>query len=256
MPKKRNDRYVLFRIINNNVVTSLDENNAEIVLMGKGISFHKKIGDYIDAESIEKIFVLKGQEKKRYLEVIEQISPQYFDMAMEILEMAEKQLQVKANPIGYVMLADHISSAVDRMNEHIILKNEMLNEIKHFHPAEYEIGKMALKQIKDAYDISLPIDEAGFIAYHIINLSEGGGVKQDDKRMKLVKKVLEIIENYFNIRMNQDSIYYERFITHLKYFGARVFSQDTNKMGNNDDFLYRMMKIQYPEITKVKRRGI
>lgn len=251
MSKNERNRYIIFRIINNNVVTSLDEQEAEIVLMGKGISYHKTIGDYVDREEIEKIFVLKGKEKNRYLDVIEHIPSQFFDIAMELLEMAEKDLHVKASPIAFVMLADHIASAVERLSERIVLKNEMLSEIKHFYPGEYAFGKNALRYIEEKYGYALPLDEAGFLAFHIINLSEGNMKRKSDERMKLINKVIEIVETYFNLKLDPDSIYYERFLTHLKYFSSRVFTkQKEPEETKKDDFVYRMMKVQYPQTEK------
>lgn len=42
------------RVINNNVVAAVNEQNQELVLMGSGIGFQKKIGDEIDLAKVEK----------------------------------------------------------------------------------------------------------------------------------------------------------------------------------------------------------
>jgi len=250
MPKK-NNRYLISRIINNNVITSVDKENSEIVLMGKGISFKKKVGDYIENNVVEKVFVLKGNDKNRYLDSIEHISSQYFDIAIEILDSAAEELSISINPIGYIMLADHISYAIERANQKIYLKNELLNEIRHLHPKEFAIGKRALVIIKDKFNIALPIDEAGFIAYHILNQIDSTDNKDTEQKDILINKIIEIIENYFESKLDLESIYYERFLIHLKYFTARVFSDDIAKTNEQkDDFIYRMMRIQYPETVK------
>lgn len=38
---------IINKVINNNVLSTHDENNREIVLMGKGIGFQKKVGDEV-----------------------------------------------------------------------------------------------------------------------------------------------------------------------------------------------------------------
>ena len=38
---------IINKVINNNVLSTHDENNREIVLMGKGIGFQKKVGEHI-----------------------------------------------------------------------------------------------------------------------------------------------------------------------------------------------------------------
>lgn len=248
MRKNKADKYIIFRIINNNVVSSLDGQESEIVLMGKGISFQKKVGDYVDTNKIEKIFELKGKERSRYLDIVENIPSDILDLSMEFLDQARKECDIKVTSISYIMLADHIVSAIERAKDHIPLKNEMLTEIKRFYPNEFELGKKAIAMIESNYGVALPIDEAGFIAFHIINLSEGSFQHKNDERLKLVNKILEIVESYFDKKLDKDSYYYERFLTHLNFFSTRVFSSQNEEQ--KDDFLYRLMKIQYPEITK------
>ncbi len=47
------------KIFNNNAVMAKDNNNREIVLIGCGLAFKKKVGDEIDEALIEKTFTLK-----------------------------------------------------------------------------------------------------------------------------------------------------------------------------------------------------
>ena len=39
---------IIQKVINNNVVSTFDMNNHEVILMGKGIGFRKKAGDELD----------------------------------------------------------------------------------------------------------------------------------------------------------------------------------------------------------------
>ena len=48
------------KIINNNIVSSADQNGRELIVMGRGIGFGKKPGQKIDEESVEKIFRITG----------------------------------------------------------------------------------------------------------------------------------------------------------------------------------------------------
>ena len=40
---------------------------------------------------------------------------------------------------------------------------------------------------------------------------------------ELINTVLQIVRIHFKIDLNEESISYERFLTHLKFFAARVF---------------------------------
>ena len=48
----------IIKIVNNNIVTSLDEQNREIIVMGRGLGFGRKPGMPIEDEKVEKVFRL------------------------------------------------------------------------------------------------------------------------------------------------------------------------------------------------------
>ena len=61
----------MYRIIhpmNNNVALAKHENGEEVVLIGSGIAFNKKKGDIVLESKIEKIFRLRTEESKHYLQ--------------------------------------------------------------------------------------------------------------------------------------------------------------------------------------------
>ncbi len=64
----------VLNVINNNVVSSLDEKNREIVVMGKGIGFHKKPGEKIADTQVEKVFRLPDETHDRFMKLVQDIS--------------------------------------------------------------------------------------------------------------------------------------------------------------------------------------
>lgn len=59
---------------------------------------------------------------------------------------------------------------------------------------------------------------------HIISAELGNGSDVDfNKITELINAVLQIVRIYFKIEFDEKSISYERFLTHLKFFAARVF---------------------------------
>ena len=60
----------VLNVINNNVVSSLDEKNREIVVMGKGIGFHKKPGEEIADAQVEKVFSLPYETHDRFMKLV------------------------------------------------------------------------------------------------------------------------------------------------------------------------------------------
>ena len=47
---------IVDRVINNNIVSTIDDEGAELILMGRGLGFGTKSGNDIDESKVEKIF--------------------------------------------------------------------------------------------------------------------------------------------------------------------------------------------------------
>ncbi len=145
----------------------------------------------------------------------------------------------------YLTLCDHISFALERYRQGIVIKNALLNEIKRFYQSEYQIGLAALKIIEKHTAIILPSDEAGFIALHIVNASfDSIGILQTQEMMSVIQNVMNIVKYHFQIELDEESIHYERFVTHLKYFVKRIFANQEIEDDNDDNF-FLMIKTQY-----------
>ena len=66
------------RVINNNVISALDDQGREIVAMGRGIGFQKKSGQEIKAAQVEKIFHLGSPDlQARFQELPASNNPIY-----------------------------------------------------------------------------------------------------------------------------------------------------------------------------------
>ena len=49
------------KVLNNNVVITTDQSQNEIIVMGRGIAFKKKVGDEISSETVDKVYRLENQ---------------------------------------------------------------------------------------------------------------------------------------------------------------------------------------------------
>lgn len=126
-------------------------------------------------------------------------------------------------------MVNHIYTAVVRAKDDILVKNALLWDIQRFYKEEYQIGKKALGIIEKKTGVLLPNDEAGFIALHIVN----GQLDEDVHDMYEITKIVQEIENivryHFKIEFNEESAYYYRFITHLKFFAQRLVEYKKTK---------------------------
>ncbi|MCC0715069.1 BglG family transcription antiterminator LicT [Clostridioides sp. ES-S-0077-01] len=236
---------IINKILNNNVVITLDDNDEEIIVMGKGIGYQKSKGDLIDKTKVNKVFRISNKEISNKLqELLNNIPIEHMKLSSEIIEYAQKKLNKKLNESIYISLSDHTYSAIQRMKEGINVKNAILWEIKRFYKEEFEIGMKALGIIESKTHVKLPEDEAGFIAFHIVNaqLSEGHTLASDIT--KLIQEVLSIVRYHFRIEFHEESVFYYRFIMHLKFFAQRLLL-DSEHEGETDKELLNIIKSKY-----------
>jgi len=235
------------KILNNNAVV-IKENDNEKIVMGCGIAYKKRVGDEVSEDKIDKIFLLSNKEiNNKFQELVSDIPMEYVELGEKIITFAKTQLGKKLNDTIYIFLVDHIYTAITRFLEGIEVKNALLWEIKRFYKDEYPIGLTALDLIEEIFSVRLPEDEAGFIALHIVNAEMDGNekeVKRVYKITKIMQEILNIVRYNFKISFDEDSVYYYRFISHLKFFADRVFSERTYKDENNDD-LFGIIQNKY-----------
>jgi len=238
---------IIVKKLNNNVVISLDENNNEIVVFGKGIAFDKKVGDDIHQEQIERVFVNnKGDISNRLQELLLGIQPRYLEVCNKIVEDAKKTLNKSIDDSIFISLTDHIHMAVKRYLNGITVPNIMLMDIRRFYPDEYKAGLNALTIVKQELKAELPEDEAGFIAFHLVNATQDSEYANMNRVMKIVKEICNIVKYYIVIDVNEDSLYYQRFLTHLKFFSQRLLTNHEIEEYPSNPIL-QMIREQYPK---------
>ncbi|WP_371871344.1 PRD domain-containing protein [Lentibacillus populi] len=229
------------KILNNNAVIVMDGQQQEQIAIGAGVGFEKRKNDIVNINKIEKLFVLKENEKLQQL--LLRIPEEHFILSKEIITYAEKQLDTKLNDHILLALTDHISFAIEREKQGIHLKNKLLQEIKILYKPEFEIGLWALQHIKEKNQVEMPIDEAAFIALHIHTMKiKGGDLHETVRQTAIVRDMVETIKDYLQIKMEEDEISYERLITHLRFALSRANQYEVHSM---DEEMLQMIKRKF-----------
>ena len=238
---------IVEKVLNNNVVVSIDpKTKKEVILMGSGIAFNKKPGQQIDEKKIEKTFVVDDENLgNKIKKLINQIPEGIFEITDEIITHAIVELNTVLDKQIYVSLADHIAFAVKRFRSGIIIKNELLNEVRRVHKAEFKVSLWAVDYINEKLGIELPEDEAGFIALHFVNAGYRETTMKSITSTKIIKDVLNIIKYNFAIELDEDDLNYDRLLSHLKYFAKRIVNNNQNN-STDSDFI-KMISTTYPE---------
>lgn len=236
---------IIHKILNNNVVIVIGKDKQEKIVCGKGIAFRKKSGDTLEESAINKVFVLENESKGHMQEILKDIPLEYITITNDIMEYATLVLGKTFTNYLFIALCDHIYNAVERCKEGITTANILMLDIKQFYEKEYEIGLYALKIIMEKLHVALPEDEACFIALHIINAeSENGSLEQTQQILEITQEISNMVKYHFLMDYNVDSVYYYRFITHLKFFAQRMITHEPNE-AEMDVELFEIVKKKY-----------
>lgn len=231
------------KILNNNVVIATDSKNNEIVVMGRGLAFQKKVGDEISEDCIDKKYRLANNELSQKLqELLEDVPVTYLELANDIIEDAKKVLKDPLSDMLYISITDHLYSAIQRVKSGVRIRNLLLWDIKRFFPEEFAIGKKAVTKIKKKYRIDLGEDEAGNIALHLVNAQTEADNENVYELTELMQEIIQITSYYFKVQFEEDSVYFYRFTTHLRFFASRIMSNNQLADETDDELLLIIQK--------------
>ncbi len=243
------------KIINNNIVSALEEDGKEVVIMGKGIGFGAKPGKTIPEGKIEKIFRLDSQNNvDKFKELLVNLPLEHLKASTEIINYAKSVLNRRLNQSIYITLTDHISFAIERFKQNMTFSNPLLNEIKAFYKEEYLVGEYAVALIERRTGVCLPVDEAGFIALHIVNAEYNTGMRETLDITNLIQNVVTIVKEYFHMNIDETSLNYQRFVTHLRFLAQRIVAGELlgGENGEFNELVSRMYPEEYACSSKVK----
>lgn len=241
----RGESMKVLKAINNNIVSACDINGQELVVVGKGIGFKAEEGTEIKKELIEKVFRMDNQQETDRLKALFSSLPlEYIQISDNIISYAYKILNKRLNNNIYITLTDHINFAIYRHKQGMMFKNVLLTEVKRFYNKEYLIGEYSLNLIEEKLGIHFPMDEAASIALHILNAEYDTSISEAVSATNLIQEILNIIKDSFDNELCEDTIHYERFITHLKFFAQRIFKNET--LDTDDHELNEILTNLYP----------
>ncbi|WP_017726671.1 CAT RNA binding domain-containing protein, partial [Halalkalibacterium ligniniphilum] len=148
------DPYIVVKILNNNVVVAQEQGKNEVILIGKGIGFGKKKGAHIDAEDVDKLFVLANEhQQEEYKRLLDEIDEELIALIEEAVTYIQTALKQRLDERIHVALTDHIGFAVRRMKQGIDIQNPFLLETEAMFPSEYALAKEVVSLMNNHLDI-------------------------------------------------------------------------------------------------------
>ncbi|WP_328700176.1 BglG family transcription antiterminator LicT [Bacillus sp. SB49] len=209
----------------------------------------------MDTSKIEKTFVLEKQGTADKLGQLLRDTPAvYLDISSKIMDYAQSLLPYKLDEYLYVALTDHLSFAISRHEQGIELKNQLLWEIRKYYKQEFQVALRALDIIKEETGITLGEDEAASIALHLVNSQlSSDNMASAVQVTEMVNNILNIVKYHFKMELDEDSVNYERFLTHLRFFAVR-FVRKEKLEDSVDDFLFDQIRQKYEDAFEATRK--
>lgn len=233
----------------NTSMVLVERNGREMILLGKGIGFGRRPGTQIDPEQVDQVYLpVDDQNSRRLLALIDAIPAAYFDITRQVLDYATLYCGIALNERLLFALAEHLHFAVERAQQGIVITNRVYWEIKTYYPKEFHVGENALQLLREQLDVTLPIEEAANVAFHLINAQsesdDGNGIKY----ARMIDDIVNLVRYSLGTPLDTDSVHYSRFITHVKFFVERFY---TRKMvSDGDQALFDQIASHCPQAMK------
>lgn len=226
--------YQIQRVLNNNSVLVSGKNDNQMIFMGKGIGFGKKVNEFIAYEGHMDVYrFAKTNDKGDAMDIIDHVDPILIEVSADILHLAQEKFQgIDTNIL--LPLADHIAFSIERMKQNMVISNPFANEIRLLYNEEYEValeGKRIILE-KTGYDISE--DEVGYITLHVHSALSSDKVPESMQAAIIIKDSIEQVEKDFDINIDMNSMSYIRLMNHMKFLLLRIRTKEKLQLDVSD----------------------
>lgn len=235
------------RRLNNNVVVGRDSTGREVIIMGKGIGF----GDLpreLPLYQVERTFYDIDESGEN---VMRDLPAEVVIFSAKIIDIAVNELPYPLSPNAVLLLADHISFAIERTKKQLHVGMPLAYDVKQMYPQEYRIGSYAVERLRKEFGMGFRTDEAVGIALNLVNaraVPEKGEDKDETAKVAdMLEDVTELVEGHFHIIVDRSSFNFSRYATHLQYLFQRIHRQTA--IDSENLRLYGSLREEFPDIS-------
>lgn len=230
--------------VNNNIAICLDNNNKELIAIGKGIGYPKTPYKIDDLSKIERTFY---DIEPSYLELINTIPEQVMNVSIKVVDMVRTNIDKPISSNLVFTLADHINFTIKLVKKGMILPAPLKYDIQNLYPKEYELGEKALHIISKDLSVLLPRDEACNIALHFINAQAIDTSSHNNDHI-IISDIVDIVSRYFKLYIDKTGFNYSRFVTHLQYLLKN--KGDHKNISSVNKSMFKSVTKEYPDTFK------
>jgi transcriptional regulator with AAA-type ATPase domain/transcriptional regulatory protein LevR len=104
------------------------------------------------------------------------VSSELYDFLNNFMYLAEYRLKRKISRNTFLGLLVHIDAFLGRARERRLIENPKLDEIRKKYPEEFKLAMLLAEKLEQRYEVSVPLDEMGFITmFFAADVEENGG---------------------------------------------------------------------------------
>lgn len=233
------------KVLNNNVVISIDAEGQERVLMGRGLGFQLKPDDPIDTSKVEKTFVLReGDDNDRVRQVLTDVPYPVLEAVTRAVDEAERELQRSLGRRFTIGVIEHIQYVLERLAEGIRIPAANMPELRVLHPHEFAAALRMTASISASLEQELPPEEAVFLTMHLLNATRDEPNGTAALLFRRVQHVATTVETGLGVKLDVESPDYARFVLHVQFLLQRLVSQ--TMLRGSDTSFFEFAKHSYP----------
>lgn len=233
------------KVLNNNVVISIDESGRERVLMGRGLAFGIKPNDAIDPAKVEKTFILEqGAEGDRERQLLTDVPYAVVEAVTRAVDEAERMLGRHLGRRLGIGVLDHIQFVLERLDQGLRIPTTAMPELRVLHPHEFEAAQHMSQSISASLHRELPPEEAVFLTMHVLNATRDEPNGTAALLFRRVQHVVETVEHGLGVKLDTASPDYARFILHIQFLLQRLVSR--TMLSSGDTSFFEFAKHSYP----------
>ena len=219
--------YRIEKVLNHNTVIAIHQDkHKEVLIMGKGVGFGRKVAERIEVRPEDRLYSLqKYKERGGAKEIVKSIAPEFLELTNAVLGEAEKVFG-KIDRMVLFPLADHIAFAVKRIQNHEQISNPLTEDIRVLFHMEFKVAESIRPLLKKQFQIDI----------------EDEKVSQAMQMARSVRECISMVEEAIGKPIDIASLSYNRLMNHIRYMVARALSGEKLKVNMND-----YMEVKFPE---------
>jgi len=244
-PAARTPAVVAHKVLNNNVVISVDTTGQERVLMGRGLGFQLQPTDTIDPAKVEKTFILEqGSGADHARQLLASVPYPVIEAVTTAVDEAERALGRSLGRRLPLAIIDHVQYVLERMEKGIRIPNTAMPELRVLHPQEFDAATAMARSVSTSLRTELPEEEAVFLTMHILNATRDEPNGTAALLFRRVQHVVTTVEGGLGVKLDVASPDYARFILHVQFLLQRLVAQ--SMLRGSDTSFFEFAKHSYP----------